>query len=80
MGFRKMEICLDVQLEIDRGQIKSSVAWAISISEVLNALATEPGESKILPCFYGTKGAYKPKYSRILEMGILISFISQKPS
>ena len=45
-----MEIRLEVQQEIDRGQI-SCIALGggrgISISEVVNALESEPGESKI---------------------------------
>ena len=44
-----MEICLEVQQEIDRGQISRIALVVISISEVLNALESEPGESKILP-------------------------------
>ena len=60
---RGMEICLEVKLEIDRGLIKSSAMREISISEVLSALDTEPGESKTQPYFYGTKGVYKLKYS-----------------
>ena len=46
-----MEICLEVQQEIDRGQIPRSAMGGVSISEVLNALESEPAESKILAYF-----------------------------
>ena len=52
--FREMEICLAVQLEIERGPIKSSAVWEISMSEVLIAIAKEPDGSKILSYFNGT--------------------------
>ena len=51
-----MEICLEVQQEIDRGRISCSAPGEISISEVLNALESEPEESKIPPYFQSTKG------------------------
>ena len=47
--FMEMEICLEVQLGIDKCQIKSSAMGAISMTEVLSALETEPDETKILP-------------------------------
>ena len=46
-----MEICLEVQREIDRGQISRSAMGEISISEVLNDIESEPEESKILAYF-----------------------------
>ena len=46
-----MGICLEVQREIDRGQIPRIAIGEISISEVLNALESEPGDSKILEYF-----------------------------
>ena len=49
--FMEMEICLDVQLRIDRCLIPSSAIAEISISGVLNALDAEPEESKILAYF-----------------------------
>ena len=42
-----METPPEVQQEIDRGQISRIALVWISISEVLNALESEPEESKI---------------------------------
>ena len=41
-----MEICLEVQLELDQCLLKESAAGKISIAEVLIALETEHEESK----------------------------------
>ena len=41
-----MEICLEVQGEIEQGLVPISALGEISISEVLTALANEPEESK----------------------------------
>ena len=49
MVLREMGIFLDVQLAIGRGLIKSNAIEEIFISEVLSALETEHGESRILP-------------------------------
>ena len=46
-----MEIRLSAQPEIEEGRIPSSALGGITISEVLNALGNEPGESKTLPYF-----------------------------
>ena len=46
-----MEICLEAQQEIDRGLISCSAIGGVSSSEVLTALESEPGESKILAYF-----------------------------
>ena len=46
-----MEICLEVQQDIEEGRIPSIELGEISISEVLTALGNEPGESKTLPYF-----------------------------
>ena len=47
-----MGICLEVQLEIEQGILKISVVWGGgSISEVLSALETGHGESKITGYF-----------------------------
>ena len=39
--FREMEICLEVQQEIDGGQIPRIAPEGISISDVINALESE---------------------------------------
>ena len=46
-----MEICLEVQQEIDRGQIPRIAIGEISLSEVLSDLESEPAESKIQAYF-----------------------------
>ena len=61
--FREMEIFLDAQLGIYQCLLKGSAVGEISISEVLSALKTEPGESKILSYFKVLKGVRKLKYS-----------------
>ena len=58
-----MEICLYVQLEIDKCLVKSSAIGAISTPEVLSALETEPAQSEILAYFECDKGVYKLRYS-----------------
>ena len=47
-----MEICLEVQGEIEQGLVPTSALGEISISEVLTALGNEPEESKNLPFFW----------------------------
>ena len=49
--FREMEICLEVQGEVEQGLLPQSVLGEISMSEVLMALEGEPEESKNLPFF-----------------------------
>ena len=46
-----MEICLEVQREVEQGQLPPSVLGEISMTEVLTALENEPEESKNLPFF-----------------------------
>ena len=50
-GLWEMGICLEVKLDIGRRLLKTNAIGEISISEVLSALETEPGESKILAYF-----------------------------
>ena len=49
--FTEMEICLEVQQEIEEGRIPIIALGRISIADVLTALGNEPGESKTLSYF-----------------------------
>ena len=61
--FMEMEICLEVQQEIDEGRLPNCAICEISISDVLTALRNEPGGSKTLSYFESTKGGSKsPRY------------------
>ena len=51
-----MEICLEVQSEIDQCLMQPIALGEISISEVLAALCGEPEESKNLPFSKRAKG------------------------
>ena len=58
-----MGILLEAQSEIDKCLINANSLGWVTISEVLSALGTEPGESKIMEYFQRTIGVCKPKYS-----------------
>ena len=49
--FAEMEICLDLQSEIDHGLISDCSLGAISISDVLNSSESEPEWSKNIEYF-----------------------------
>ena len=75
-GFMEMEICLEVQQEIEEGRIPSSALGGVSISEVLTALRNEPGESKTLPYSKSTKWGLNYSNTLSFRCGwILVSFI-----
>ena len=72
-----MEICPDVQSEVDLCLTTAKSIGGISISEVLNALEADPDGLKIGNTFNVLKGVCKLKYSRLLEKGDML--ISTSP-